>query len=101
MNISNVSYTETDISHLRSHGVTHRLDQVFRADPVVKQVGSSIYFPPRHRLESKLSVDATYRLFLLEIEAGSHCPGIAMDFRRLSDFFSLRFGRRSSRFGWF
>ena len=37
MNISNVSYTETDISHLKSHGVTHRLDQVFRADPVVKQ----------------------------------------------------------------
>ena len=37
MNITNVSYREPDVSHLRSWGVTHRLDQCFQAEPIVKQ----------------------------------------------------------------
>lgn len=45
INVSNVTYREPDISHLHAKGITHRLDQTFRAEPVVKQVlvdGASI-----------------------------------------------------------
>lgn len=38
INVDRLTYREPDISHLTPLGITHRLDQVFRADPIVKQV---------------------------------------------------------------
>jgi hypothetical protein len=37
INVAEVKYTEPDISHLIKHGITHRLDQLFKADPAVMQ----------------------------------------------------------------